>query len=596
MSLELSPPPTHLAGTCNVCGNQTKFYYTDPALYRESLNCDCCLTISRYRSIARGLLRAIHELTGVEAASLTALGSCSSEVALSIYDTQVPFYYQACAYPLPDLLAQCQWIQVQTSLYRPNTPLGASLGAHTTNQNLEQLTFADNSFDIVITSDVLEHVRLDDQAHREIQRVLKPGGIYLFTVPHLRDRRETIVRVAVTDPADPSKDLFLMEKEFHGDANAEDGQVLSYRAYGTELDEQLAQNGFEVDYCRQDVPANGIMNTELFYCRLTQKGKANSAILEAAPTAGSHLTPGTAQYNEHIQEEIEHFSALFEGDEARKTLFYKVPTTWGEIETRAAAHIRQQSGADMPGHVSARLKHRPGVRMLSLGSGPGGLEIDFAQQARQAEIVCMDVNPQLLELGQQRADELGLNMKFELGDLNTVELPVNEFDLVFCHAALHHVIELERLAEQIKQTLRPEGELITVDVITRNGFLMWPETKLAVQALWQSLPARFRLNHTGYAEPRLDDEIWEADTSAHGMECARSEEILPILEQTFKLDTFVPYYSISRRFFDTMYGPNFDLSQPLDRALLNWIWELDLYYLTSSLLRPETFFGIYRKE
>lgn len=596
MSPEPSPPPVYLAGTCNICGNQTKFYYTDPALYRESLNCDYCLTISRYRSIARGLLRAIQELTGVEAASLTALGSCSSEVALSIYDTQVPFYYQTCAYPLPDLLGQCQWIQVQTSLYRPNTTLGAALGAHTTNQNLEQLTFANNSFDIVITSDVMEHVRLDDRAHREIQRVLKPGGIYLFTVPHLRDRRETIVRVAVTDPTDPSKDLFLMEKEFHGDANAEDGQVLSYRAYGTELDEQLVQLGFEVDYSRQDIPANGIMNTELFYCRLTNKDTANKVNLETAPTAGNQLTPGTAEYSEHLQEEIEHFSALFKQDKARETLFYEVPAAWNEIETRVAAYLRQQSGADMPRHIINRLKRRPGVRLLSLGSGPGGLEFSFARRAPQAEIVCLDVNPHLLELGQQRADELGLNLKFELGDLNTVKLPVNEFDLVFCHAALHHVIELEWLAEQIKQTLRPEGELITVDVITRNGFLMWPETKLAAQALWQTLPPRFRLNHTAYDEPRVDDEIWETDTSVHGMECARSEEILPILEQTFKLDTFVPYHTLCRRFFDTMYGPNFDLSQPLDRALVDWIWELDLYYLASGQLRPETFFGIYHNQ
>src|SRR5437016_14407750 len=64
------------------------------------------------------------------------------------------------------------------------------LGSHTTNKNIEQLTFPDNSFDIVITSDVMEHVRLDERAHQEIQRVLKPGGIYLFTVPHFGDKSD----------------------------------------------------------------------------------------------------------------------------------------------------------------------------------------------------------------------------------------------------------------------------------------------------------------------------------------------------------------------------------------------------------------------
>jgi len=44
-----------------------------------------------------------------------------------------------------------------------------------------------------------------------------------------------------------------------------------------------------------------------------------------------------------------------------------------------------------------------------------------------------------------------------------------------------------------------------------------------------------------------------------------------------------------------MYGPNYDLSIPLDLAVFNWIWELDSHYLSNSTLKPETFFGIYAK-
>jgi predicted SAM-dependent methyltransferase len=79
-----------------------------------------------------------------------------------------------------------------------------------TNQNLECLTFADESLDLVITSDVMEHARLDDRAHREIYRVLKPGGIYIFTVPHDRTLDDILIRVQVTVPDDPSKDVYLL--------------------------------------------------------------------------------------------------------------------------------------------------------------------------------------------------------------------------------------------------------------------------------------------------------------------------------------------------------------------------------------------------
>ena len=266
MEVILNPQPS-LVGKCNICGKHTQFYYTDKALYRESLFCSECLSTSRYRSIARGILKAISECTGVRSESIAELTPDFRELFLRIYDTQVPFKFSTCAYPIPDLLAKCRWIDVQTSIYKSGVPWGIKQGTNITNQNLEKLTFPDNTFDMVVTSDVMEHVRLDEMAHKEIQRVLKPGGIYLFTVPHIRGR-STFVRVYVTDPADPSKDKFLEEPEYHGDANSKEGQTLSFRVYGKDLDKFLESLGFSVEYCKKDFPEIGIMDTELFYCKL----------------------------------------------------------------------------------------------------------------------------------------------------------------------------------------------------------------------------------------------------------------------------------------------------------------------------------------
>lgn len=46
------------------------------------------------------------------------------------------------------------------------------------------LPFADHSFDMVISRFVLEHVQDLEQLLGEICRVLKPGGIFRFCVPH----------------------------------------------------------------------------------------------------------------------------------------------------------------------------------------------------------------------------------------------------------------------------------------------------------------------------------------------------------------------------------------------------------------------------
>lgn len=307
-----------------------------------------------------------------------------------------------------------------------------------------------------------------------------------------------------------------------------------------------------------------------------------------------HPRPGTGEYDEHVREEIEHYGRIYQEDEARENLMQPVPSAWIEAETRAANLIRQATGNDLVGHLLERLRGSPGSRMLSLGSGPGGVELEIARHVPDAVTLCLDINPDLLRLGRERAEAEGLAVEFAEADLNTVDLPAAAFDVVFCHAALHHVIELERLMQEIGRTLRPGGVLLTVDVVTRNGYLMWPETREIVAAIWKALPARFRINHTVYDAPLIDDEIWEADTSTAGMECARSEAILPAISERFEPVHYVPYFSLSRRFFDTMYGPSYDLTAPLDKAVFDWIWEMDVHHLAAKQLRPETFFGMYR--
>ena len=49
-----------------------------------------------------------------------------------------------------------------------------------------ELPFADDTFDLVISSEVLEHIPDAGGAIREFHRVLKPGGVLLLTTPNKR--------------------------------------------------------------------------------------------------------------------------------------------------------------------------------------------------------------------------------------------------------------------------------------------------------------------------------------------------------------------------------------------------------------------------
>jgi SAM-dependent methyltransferase len=305
------------------------------------------------------------------------------------------------------------------------------------------------------------------------------------------------------------------------------------------------------------------------------------------------LRPGTAAYDRQMRMEVKHYRKVFgKGDDAK--LMEPAPAVWDEVLARTSERIAAITGRDNDGHMLALLNERPGVRMLSLGCGAGGVELYYARESPGAEVLGLDVNPEIVALGNQRAAAEGLNVRFATADLNTGDLPAEGgFDLVFCHASLHHLIALERLMEQVRRAMRPGGRLVAIDVMARNGYLLWPDTKRVANEMFKTLPAEFRLNHTGYRDARLDSAIWAPDTRAEGMECMRSADIVPLLRRNFREEVFVGSHAFSRRFFDTMYGPNYDLRRPLDRAVFEWIWQMDCHYLDTGALEPETFFGIY---
>src|SRR5712692_758282 len=51
----------------------------------------------------------------------------------------------------------------------------------------EDLPFAGESFDLIVSLWVLEHLRVPEIVFGEVQRVLRPGGHFVFLTPNLRN-------------------------------------------------------------------------------------------------------------------------------------------------------------------------------------------------------------------------------------------------------------------------------------------------------------------------------------------------------------------------------------------------------------------------
>src|SRR3989344_6693628 len=62
----------------------------------------------------------------------------------------------------------------------------SSLKVKKSNVQLNKLTFKDSEFDLIIFTEIFEHLGVDPLgALREIRRILKPGGILILSTPNL---------------------------------------------------------------------------------------------------------------------------------------------------------------------------------------------------------------------------------------------------------------------------------------------------------------------------------------------------------------------------------------------------------------------------
>ena len=68
--------------------------------------------------------------------------------------------------------------------------------------DITQLSFLDNTFDLIICSHVLEHVKDDSKAIKEMFRVLKSKGALFIMVP-LNENRINTIEYEAPNPLDP---------------------------------------------------------------------------------------------------------------------------------------------------------------------------------------------------------------------------------------------------------------------------------------------------------------------------------------------------------------------------------------------------------
>ncbi len=301
-------------------------------------------------------------------------------------------------------------------------------------------------------------------------------------------------------------------------------------------------------------------------------------------------------YQNRINNEIKHYNSLYGTEEAKKELKYDTPLIWKEVEKSVSRKIHEKTGREgFVGYCAGFSERKKPLKILSIGAGPCGLELNhiMPKLPKGSSLTAFDLNEEVLKMAQGKASATGIKFNYLVQDANEMSLPESEFDLITCYASLHHFIELARIAWEINKALKPDGEFVTVDICSRNGYLLWEENKRLVGSLFSTLPEQYRLN---YYTKKTDSVFQDKDYSLNSFECINSEAIIPALGKHLETKHFIPMTAISRRFFDHMYGYNFDLGRNFDRAFVEMVLALDDLSIPSGKLKPETFFGAYTKK
>jgi len=218
-----------LDGFCVCCGEPRTFQVSsmyssrsyDDGRYipnwREHLNCMQCSVVNR----VRGSLHLFQQVFNVDQ---------SHKIYLTENVTQ-NYNWLAQRYP-----------HLQGSEYFVGDFKSGDLNNGILHQDVQNLSFQNDTFDYVLSFDVLEHVPEPEEAFREFYRILRPGGSLLFTVPFSSTKQDHLIRARLE--ADGSI-VHFEEPEYHGNPVDMEAGSLCYRYFGWQVLEDLRVAGFE---------------------------------------------------------------------------------------------------------------------------------------------------------------------------------------------------------------------------------------------------------------------------------------------------------------------------------------------------------------
>ncbi len=110
---------------------------------------------------------------------------------------------------------------------------------------------------------------------------------------------------------------------------------------------------------------------------------------------------------------------------------------------------------------------KPGDCVLEVGCGTGTLTLAAKQQAGPSgKVFGIDIIPGMIELSRRKAAQAQADIAFQLGSIDDIPFPADQFDVVMCSFMIFHMSEMVRRKgiTEIYRVLKPQGRLLVLDL------------------------------------------------------------------------------------------------------------------------------------
>ena len=408
--------PEHENGYCVVCGSRSSFRF-DPTIItlqlqkawgisdnvveafnrKESMFCTFCGASLRIRRLAAVLMQTCAQMSGISSRSFVELLRDEEFRRLRIAEINACGILHEYLKEHPNLFYS-EWL--------PHAKPG-EVHDGVRCEDLQRLTYPENYFDFILTSETLEHLSDPDKAWLEIYRTLKGGGYHIFTIPVVPWQRKTRQRARIVGGMRED----LLEPAYHSPWGRED--VFVYTDFGMDVLEKLNDIG---------------LKTEVFY--LSPESDLDVAVVFRSRKAGGEVTVNDKGPSPLLEPTGERY------------------LPWLEEASIGYEHVHRYA------YATQFVQNK---RVLDLACGEGYGSYLLAKTAKSVAGIDIDNNT----IKHARNKYIKQNLEFRVGSITEVPIGGESiFDVAVCFEALEHIEDHQKLLSEVKRLLTPEGVFI----------------------------------------------------------------------------------------------------------------------------------------